>query len=104
MQTYGALQIYDLLLGAYAAVTLVEFADHLENIESTYLLMEEVQNIRRATCSVQHVYAWATDMMKKRLLDEMQQDLEPVLEMPQRFEIWCPPFEALNSTLGSTGE
>jgi len=104
MKAYGALQIYDLLLGAYAAVTLVEFADYLENVETTYLLMDEVQKIRRVTCSLEPVYSWATDMMKKRMLDTMQQDMEPVLEIPQRFELWCPPFEALSSTLESAGE
>ncbi|PVI07415.1 hypothetical protein DM02DRAFT_551005 [Periconia macrospinosa] len=99
MKTYGALHIYDFLLGAYAAVTLVELADHLKDTENTYLLMEEVQSIRRVTCSMEPVYSWATDMMKKRVLDTMQQYTEPGPEMSRRFEIWCPPFEALNSTL-----
>ncbi|CAI6336788.1 unnamed protein product [Periconia digitata] len=104
MESFGALHIYDFLLGAYAAVTLVELVDHLEDIEKTYSLMAKVQNIRRITCSMEPVFSWATDMMRKRMLDTAQQDLHSGAERSQSFGVWWPPFEALNSTLLSTEE
>ncbi|KAI1613824.1 hypothetical protein EDD36DRAFT_417685 [Exophiala viscosa] len=64
---------YDSLLGAYASVTLVEYAVHLPDIQATFALMEKALLQGQRAQSNVLVLQWATNMMRKKLLDAMPQ-------------------------------
>ncbi|WKT43925.1 hypothetical protein QSH57_008778 [Fusarium oxysporum f. sp. vasinfectum] len=93
---------FDFLMGAYAHVTLVEFADHLEDIDRTFRLMEEVQNLRKDTYVVEPVSIWAMNMMRKRLLDTVRPEMDVQTEMLPGLDVWWPPFEALSTRMEYT--
>ncbi|KAF4435872.1 Transcriptional activator of proteases prtT [Fusarium acutatum] len=93
---------FDFLIGAYAHVTLVEFSDHLEDIDETFRLMEEVQNLRKDTYVVEPVSIWAMNMMRKRLLDTVRPDVDAQTEMLPGLDVWWPPFEALSTRMEYT--
>ncbi|ENH74383.1 Transcriptional activator of proteases prtT [Fusarium oxysporum f. sp. cubense race 1] len=93
---------FDFLMGAYAHVTLVEFADHLEDIDKTFRLMEEVQNLRKDTYVVEPVSIWAMNMMRKRLLDTVRPEMDVQTEMLPGLDVWWPPFEALSTRMEYT--
>ncbi|RBR15535.1 hypothetical protein FVER53590_26001 [Fusarium verticillioides] len=88
---------FDFLMGAYAHVTLVEFSDHLEDINKTFLLMEEVQDLRKDTYVDEPVSIWAMNMMRKRVYDAARPELETRTETLPGFDVWWPPFEALST-------
>ena len=67
--TYGAIPTYDTLLGAYAGVTLVQFADFLPDIRGVAELMLRVEQQRRSVWNKGQVLTWASNMMQKKLLD-----------------------------------
>ncbi|KAH7203465.1 hypothetical protein DER44DRAFT_885311 [Fusarium oxysporum] len=93
---------FDFLMGAYAHVTLVEFSDHLEDIDKTFRLMEEVQNLRNDTYVVEPVSIWAMNMMRKRLLDTARPEMDVQTEMLPGLNVWWPPFEALSTRMEYT--
>lgn len=93
---------FDFLMGAYAHVTLVEFADQLEDIDKTFRLMEEVQNLRKDTYVVEPVSIWAMNMMRKRLLDTVRPEMDVQTEMLPGLDVWWPPFEALSTRMEYT--
>lgn len=65
----GTIPTYDILLGAYAGVTLVQFADFLSDIHEVSQLMLRVDQQRRSSRSRDQVLTWASNMMQKKLLD-----------------------------------
>jgi hypothetical protein len=67
--TYGAVPTYNILLGAYAGVTLVQFADFLPDIRAASELMLRVEQQRRSVWNRGQVLTWASNMMQKKLLD-----------------------------------
>ncbi|PNP74668.1 hypothetical protein FNYG_12004 [Fusarium nygamai] len=93
---------FDFLMGAYAHVTLVEFSDHLENIDKTFRLMEEVQDLRKDTYVVEPVSIWAMNMMRKRVYDAARPELETRTETLPGLDVWWPPFEALSTRMEYT--
>ncbi|KAF5247680.1 hypothetical protein FANTH_6303 [Fusarium anthophilum] len=86
---------FDFLMGAYAHVTLVEFSDHLEDIDKTFRLMEEVQNLRKGTYVVEPVSIWAMNMMRKRVYDAARPEMDTQADTLPGLDVWWPPFEAL---------
>lgn len=98
----SVLHTFDFLMGAYAHVTLVEFSDHLEDIEKTFRLMEEVQNLQKDTYVLEPVSDWATNMMRKRVFDTVRPEMDAQTETLPRRDVWWPPFEALSSRMEST--
>ncbi|KAF5576619.1 transcriptional activator of proteases prtT [Fusarium pseudoanthophilum] len=93
---------FDFLMGAYAHVTLVEFSDHLLDIEKTFRLMEEVQDLRKDTYVVEPVSIWAMNMMRKRVYDAARPELETRTETLPGLDVWWPPFEALSNRMEYT--
>jgi len=67
--TYGTVPTYDILLSAYASVTLVQFADFLPDIRGASELMMRVEQQRRFVWNRGQVLTWASNMMQKKLLD-----------------------------------
>ncbi|GAB7328536.1 hypothetical protein MBLNU13_g00491t3 [Cladosporium sp. NU13] len=66
---YGTVPTYDILLGAYASVTLVQLADFLPDIRVVAELMLRVEQQRRSVWDRGQVLTWASNMMQKKLLD-----------------------------------
>ncbi|KAF5672623.1 transcriptional activator of proteases prtT [Fusarium circinatum] len=93
---------FDFLMGAYAHVTLVEFSDHLEAIDKTFRLMEEVQNLRKGTYVVEPVSIWAMNMMRKRVYDAARPEMDTQTETLPGLDVWWPPFEALSNRMEYT--
>ncbi|KAF5724198.1 transcriptional activator of proteases prtT [Fusarium mundagurra] len=93
---------FDFLMGAYAHVTLVEFSDHLEDIDKTFRLMEEVQNLRKDTYVVEPVSIWAMNMMRKRVYDAARPEMDTQTETLPGLDVWWPPFEALSTRMEYT--
>ncbi|KAI1060735.1 hypothetical protein LB506_007062 [Fusarium annulatum] len=93
---------FDFLMGAYAHVTLVEFSDHLEDIDETFRLMEEVQNLRKNTYVVEPVSIWAMNMMRKRVFDAARPEVNTQAQMLPGLDVWWPPFEALSTRMEYT--
>ncbi|KAF4337596.1 transcriptional activator of proteases prtT [Fusarium beomiforme] len=98
----SVIHTFDFLMGAYAHVTLVEFSDHLEDIETTFRLMEEMQNLRKDTYVFEPVSSWAMNMMKKRVFDAVRSEMVTETEAWPGRDVWWPPFEALSSRMEST--
>lgn len=67
--TFGTIPTYDILLGAYAGVTLVQFADSLSDLRGASEVMLRVDQQRRTSRSRDQVLTWASNMMQKKLLD-----------------------------------
>ncbi|KAF5555311.1 transcriptional activator of proteases prtT [Fusarium napiforme] len=93
---------FDFLMGAYAHVTLVEFSDHLEDIDKTFRLMEEVQDLRKDTYVVEPVSIWAMNMMRKRVYDAARPEMNTQTETLPGLDVWWPPFEALSTRMEYT--
>ncbi|KAF5675605.1 transcriptional activator of proteases prtT [Fusarium denticulatum] len=93
---------FDFLMGAYAHVTLVEFSDHLEDIDKTFRLMEEVQNLRKDTYVVEPVSIWAMNMMRKRVYNAARPEMDTRTETLPGLDVWWPPFEALSTRMEYT--
>lgn len=74
--TLGTLPTYDILLCAYAGVTLVQFADILPDMRGVLELMLRVDQQRRSLRCRDQVFTWASNMMQKKLLDQDEGDLE----------------------------
>jgi len=67
---YGTNPMYENLLGTYAGVTLVQFADVLTDIRGVADLMQQVDQQRENRLrSREPVLTWATNMMHKKALD-----------------------------------
>lgn len=67
---YGTTPMYDNLLGTYAGVTLVQFADVLTDVRGVADLMRQVDQQRKSRLrSREPVLTWATSMMQKKALD-----------------------------------
>lgn len=66
---YGTVPTYDILLGSYAGVTLVQFADFLPDIRAVSELMLRVEQQRTTVWNRGQVLTWASGMMQKKLLD-----------------------------------
>jgi hypothetical protein len=67
---HGTTPMYDTLLGTYAGVTLVQFADTLIDLRKAAELMRTVDRQRKSRLkSREPVLTWATDMMEKKALD-----------------------------------
>jgi hypothetical protein len=67
---HGTPPMYDTLLGTYAGVTLVQFADTLIDLRKAAKLMRTVDRQRKSRLkSREPVLTWATDMMEKKALD-----------------------------------
>lgn len=93
---------FDFLMGAYAHITMVEFSDHLEDIDETFRLMEEVQNLRKDTYVVEPVSIWAMNMMRKRVFDAARPEVDTQTQMLPGLDVWWPPFEALSTRMEYT--
>ncbi|KAH7244528.1 uncharacterized protein BKA55DRAFT_574037 [Fusarium redolens] len=93
---------FDFLMGAYAHVTLVEFSDHLEDIDKTFRLMKDVQNLRQGTYVFEPVSSWAMNMMRKRVFDTVRPEMNAQTEAWPGREVWWPPFEALSTRMEYT--
>jgi hypothetical protein len=76
--THGTIPTYDILLGSYAGVTLVQFADFLPDIRAVSELMQWVDQQRRRPWNRGQVLTWASNMMQKKLLDSEAGDQRPV--------------------------
>ncbi|KAF9773338.1 hypothetical protein IL306_008871 [Fusarium sp. DS 682] len=98
----SVIHTFDFLMGAYAHVTLVEFSDHLEDIEKTFRLMEEVQNLRKDVYVFEPVSSWAMNMMRKRVFDTVRPEMDAQAETWPGRDVWWPPFEALSSRMEPT--
>lgn len=66
---FGTVPTYDVLLGTYAGVTLVQFADALPDIRGVSELMLQVVHQRKSLRRREPVLTWASNMMQKKLLD-----------------------------------
>jgi hypothetical protein len=67
---HGTTPMYDILLGTYAGVTLVQFADMLIDPGEAAGLMRMVDQQRKSRMrSREPVLTWATNMMEKKALD-----------------------------------
>jgi hypothetical protein len=67
--TLGTVPTFDILLCAYAGVTLVQFADYLPDIRGASELMLRVDQQREGPWCRDQVLTWASNMMQKKLLD-----------------------------------
>jgi hypothetical protein len=67
--TFGTLPTFDILLCAYAGVTLVQFADSLSDIRGVSELMLRVDQQRSSPGCRDRVLTWASNMMQKKLID-----------------------------------
>jgi hypothetical protein len=67
--TFGTIPTYDILLGAYAGVTLVQLSDSLHDIRGVSELMMRVDQQRRSPGCRDQVLTWASNMMQKKVLD-----------------------------------
>jgi hypothetical protein len=91
--TYGTIPTYDILLGAYAGVTLVQFADFLPDIRGVSELMLRVEQQRTTVWNKGQVLTWASGMMQKKLLDTSgggSGDLEMDAGQGDTFIQWMP--------------
>jgi hypothetical protein len=90
--------IYDSLLGAYAAVTLVEYVDYLDDLQASYSLMERANTQAKASGTVSEVLNWAVDMMCKKSLDLMSLDQVQLNNeyAQERPTLWIP-FDFVDS-------
>jgi hypothetical protein len=67
---HGTTPMYDNLLGTYAGVTLVQFAEMLIDLREAAGLMRAVDQQRNSRMrSREPVLTWATNMMEKKALD-----------------------------------
>uniref|UniRef100_A0A8H7K6H7 Transcriptional activator of proteases prtT n=1 Tax=Bionectria ochroleuca TaxID=29856 RepID=A0A8H7K6H7_BIOOC len=69
----GPTTTYDLLLGAYAAVTLVEYSDYLSDVKQVFDLMQTVSDQWPSFMSLEPVFDWAKSMMSKRVAERGNQ-------------------------------
>ena len=91
--TYGTVPTYDILLGAYAGVTLVQFADYLSDIRGASELMLRVEQQRATVWNKGQVLTWASGMMQKKLLDVNgggSEDMEVDVGQTDTFIQWMP--------------
>lgn len=91
--TYGTIPTYDILLGAYAGVTLVQFADFLPDIRGVSELMLRVEQQRTTVWNKGQVLTWASGMMQKKLLDMnggASEDPEVDVGQGDSFIQWMP--------------
>jgi hypothetical protein len=98
---FGTIQCYDFLLGAYAAITLVEYSDYLPNVEATFQLVQKVHSGWHPVGD-EPVFTWAKNMMYKRAVDKGKETAASEhrsQDIPQGSETWWAPFELLNSAL-----
>lgn len=101
VSSVGIAAAYDLLLGSYAGVTLVEFADYLLDIEETLNLMQRVDQQRGHLQATGPVLTWAMNMMLKKSLDQGKNsaDYETQGTSQQGTSLshhWVPPVGLLN--------
>jgi hypothetical protein len=95
---HGTTPIYDSLLGTYAGVTLVQFADLLTNVHEVAELMQKVDQERNSRLrSREPVLTWATNMMQKKALDldtagpgQSETSVEDLWSEPQDRVVWVP--------------
>ncbi|KAF2008761.1 hypothetical protein BU24DRAFT_429067 [Aaosphaeria arxii CBS 175.79] len=73
VSTCQAKLVFDFLLGAYAAVTIVEYSHHLTSTQATFSLMDRIiERERLQFRTIEPVLQWATDVMRKKAMDEVQ--------------------------------
>jgi hypothetical protein len=90
--------MYDSLLGTYAGVTLVQFADLLINVREAAELMQRVDRQRKSRLrSREPVLTWAINMMQKKAIDldaagpgQVETSVEDVWSEPQDRVVWVP--------------
>jgi hypothetical protein len=105
--TFGTIPTYDILLGAYAGVTLVQLADSLPDIRGVSELMMRVDQQRRSPGCRDQVLTWASNMMQKKVLDLDNGDLgHPEQDVAQGDMVfqWMPlgVLDAVGSNYTST--
>jgi hypothetical protein len=95
---HGTTPMYDSLLGTYAGVTLVQFADLLINVREAAELMQRVDRQRKSRLrSREPVLTWAINMMQKKAIDldaagpgQVETSVEDVWSEPQDRVVWVP--------------
>ncbi|KAJ5793599.1 transcriptional regulator family: Fungal Specific TF, partial [Penicillium paradoxum] len=60
---------YDYLLAAYAGVTLAEYCGSISDVHATYTLMENVRTQARIPRSIEGIFSWATNVVRKKAKD-----------------------------------
>jgi hypothetical protein len=66
---------YDYLLTAYAGVTLAEYCGSIADVHATYTLMENVRTQARIPRSIEGVFSWATNVVRKKAKDILDSKL-----------------------------
>lgn len=66
---------YDYLLTAYAGVTLAEYCASISDVHTTYTLMENVRTRARIPRSIEGVFSWATNVVRKKAKDILDSKL-----------------------------
>lgn len=86
-------QTYNILIRAYAGVTLVEYADHLPDIQDTFRLMEKTITSVLEPENHEPVFHWAKNVMRKKALDAMGQEGEKLKGIEQETTLdWTTHF------------
>ncbi|KAJ5561406.1 transcriptional regulator family: Fungal Specific TF [Penicillium sp. DV-2018c] len=86
---------YDYLLTAYAGVTLAEYCGSISDIHATYTLMENVRTQARIPRSIEGVFSWATNVVRKKARDMLDSKLpiapdDTFFSYPASVADWAP--------------
>jgi hypothetical protein len=89
---------YDFLLGAYAAMTLVEYAHSIQDVQKSHELMKRAVSEQKQIGPEEPVLSWAADMMRKKSLDVLPVDVpgDGVQNTQEHQRIWVP-YDLINS-------
>ena len=100
----GTIQTFDFLLCAYAAITLVEFAEYIDDLGSTFALMDRIHLERQSTDKVEPVFGWPRDMMHKQVVDRDGSGSWSRLraEMLHGYEMEWTPFDLMTTAMNFT--
>jgi len=66
---------YDYLLTAYAGITLAEYCSSIPDVHATYTLMENVRTQARIPRSIEGVFSWATNVVRKKARDFLDKNV-----------------------------
>jgi hypothetical protein len=66
---------YDYLLAAYAGITLAEYCSNIPDVHATYTLMESVRTQARIPRSIEGVFSWATNVVRKKARDSLDSNV-----------------------------
>jgi hypothetical protein len=86
---------YDYLLAAYAGVTLAEYCSSIPDVHATYTLMENVRTQARIPKSIEGVFSWATNVVRKKARDLLDSNVtinvdDTFYSYPDSVAGWAP--------------